>query len=121
MNAPPAINQLVHYVAHGSADGTYPQACRSALITNVGAWVDDETRELDGTPEQRRVVMQHWDHMAVALTVFNPTGMFMHGAIRYDEGRQLGAAYDEYFEPGRSVLCTGLAHAGGTWHWPVLM
>lgn len=120
MNTLPAVNRLVHYVSHGSADGVYPQACRSALITLAGAWVTDEERDLDGGEHQRRLLIQHWDHMAVAATVFNPTGHFLHQSLRYDEGAELGAVYGEHFEPGRSLLCTGRAHTGGTWHWPVL-
>lgn len=116
MSSPtPAINRMVHYVSYGTPGGEYPMACRAALITAVGAWVDDEIRDLVDSEVRRRVVVQHWDPTACSLTVHNPSGMFLNGAIPYDGGAPWTRA-DE-----TSELCTGLEHHGGTWHWPVMM
>jgi len=54
----PAVGRTVHYRAHGSADGRYPQICRSAVMT-----------ELTDDPE------------TVALCVFNPTGLFFNKSV----------------------------------------
>lgn len=59
----PTVSRIVHYVAPGSADGTYPPAHRAAVIT--------ETFEdpVDGE---------------VRLCVFNPTGIHFV-LVPYDE------------------------------------
>lgn len=106
----PGLGDRVHYVAHGSADGTYPRACRLATITGVGGWVTDEVRDLPGGTATRRVVVERWDIAAVAAHVQTPTGWHVHEVLAYDAGR--GA---EQGEPG---LCTGRVHRPGTWHWP---
>jgi len=54
------VGRTVHYRAHGSADGRWPQICRSAVVTAV----DDEVK-WDGTTY-------------VDLCVFNPTGLFFN-------------------------------------------
>jgi hypothetical protein len=48
------------------------------------------------------------DDSTVGLCVLNPTGAFFNPTVPYDDG----------FGPGRH--CTGLNHAGGSWHWPNL-
>lgn len=53
----PSVARIVHYVAPGSADGTYPPAHRAAIITKV---LEDET---------------------VILTVLSPTGMHIAGPL----------------------------------------
>jgi hypothetical protein len=58
----PSIGRIVHYVAPGSADGTYPPAHRAAVIT-----------EVDSTG-------------LVSLMVFNPTGAHWVQELAYDEG-----------------------------------
>lgn len=72
----PAIGESLHYVAWGTPireDGTqaFPSVCRAATVTEVQ------------TPS------------SVALFVMNPTGVFFHPAVDWDEER-----------------------APGTWHWP---
>lgn len=89
MSTQPGVGRIVHYVAYGSADGTYPTACLAAVVT--GRAHDDGT---------------------VALAVLNPTGMFFNDAIEYDAGR---AGEGIPTQP----LCDDLGHRGGTWHWPV--
>jgi hypothetical protein len=90
----------VHYVAHGTPireDGSqaYPSVCRTADITEVGAWLDTDVQDHgDGT----RSVLQTWDAEACSLFVKNPTGVFLStgpNACRHDETK-----------------------APGTWHWP---
>jgi len=65
----PAVGRIVHYVAHGSADGKYPRACRAADVTESGT---------PGDPEVR-----------VGLMVKNPTGIHFRpisdGGCRYDD------------------------------------
>lgn len=118
-NSVPVVCRHVHYVSYGTPGGEYRQACRAAIVTDVGAWLDVETRDLDDTPMRRRVVVQQWDDMAVALHVLNPTGTFLNTGIRHDAGVRAGGVYEEYRYDSISPLCTGLAHDGGTWHWPV--
>lgn len=99
--ARPALGETVHYQAHGSADGSYPPACRAATVTDVGQWITTRTLP-DPTPSSgappTRMLEQQWEQDAVALHVTNPTGVFVNGGIVHD-----GAPQDR---------------AGGTWHWP---
>ena len=95
----PSVGRDVHYVSRGSADGVYGRECRAAKVTEVGAWlpvddrdVDESERVLDG--RRFRTVEQEWHPEACVLMVQNPTGLFFNTA-RHDEGQ-----------------------AGGTWHWP---
>lgn len=106
----PDLGDRVHYVAHGSADGTHPRACRLALVTGVGGWIADEVRALPDAPSTRRVVVESWRIDAVAAHVLTPGGWFVHEALSYDPGRT--------GEQGDPVLCTGRLHRPGTWHWP---
>ena len=105
----PELGERVHYVAHGSADGTHPRACRLALVTGVGAWVTEEVRDLPDSPATRRVVVERWEIDALAVRVLTPTGEFVHEALRRDSGAR--AERD-------AEMCTGRAHRPGTWHWP---
>lgn len=94
----PTINERVHYVARGSADGRFPSVCRAAVVTEVGL------------------------NKAVGLCVLNPTGFFFHaltdgGGIMYHEGIQADSS------PGAiGALCDGgdLRYAPGTWHRPAV-
>lgn len=63
----PQINQPVHYVARGSADGVFPPVCRAALVTDRG------TEETD-----------------VSIVVFNSTGLFFQVDCRHDEAQGPG-------------------------------
>lgn len=105
----PELGSHVHYVAHGSADGTHPRACRLAIVTGVGAWVVEEVRELPDAIANRRVVVERWDVDAVSARVLTPTGEFTHEALPRDSGR--------IAEQGDPVLCTGKLHRPATWHW----
>jgi hypothetical protein len=57
----PSIGRIVHYQAHGSADGKYPAVPRAAMITAV-----------------------HTDE-CVDLCVFNPTGLFFNTSCMLDK------------------------------------
>jgi hypothetical protein len=80
----PSIGRIVHYQSYGSADGTYKPACRAAIITNVCEDPDHANPDPDTST------------VCVALTVFNPEGLFIHQHLPQDETKQ----------------------RGGTWHWP---
>lgn len=67
----PTIGRIVHYASHGTPGGEYTSQCRAAIVTEVS------------------------DTDAVALAVFNPTGMFFNQCL-HDESEK----------------------SGGTWHWP---
>lgn len=87
----PTTGQNVHYVSHGSADGTYPSVCRAAIVTGVDTYMDG--LDADG---------QHIGH--VSLAVLNPGGIFFAptalqdedgkrgGTWHWPEGDELGAA-----------------------------
>lgn len=98
MSSPPIIGRVVHYRSYGTPGGEYTPECRTALVTEVGAWIEvgvsHEGRRADGN--QWRTVEQTFHEDAVALTVLNPTGTFLNQAIPHDESRE----------------------KGGTWHWP---
>ncbi len=65
MSSRPTIGRIVHYVARGSADGTYPCTCRAAIVTAV----DDA-----GQP---------------ALAVLNPEGLFFSPPLPYADATPL--------------------------------
>lgn len=61
----PSIGRIVHYVAHGSPDGTYkPGEHRAAIITAV----HNET--------------------AISAAVLNPTGLQFAASLFQDEGEK---------------------------------
>lgn len=75
----PSVGRIVHYVSSGDwyGDNTWrPGPCRAAIITNV-----IEPNKADAY---------------VDLTIFEPNGSCVDGAVKYDETRTT----DE------------------TWHWP---
>lgn len=88
----PSVGHIVHYVSHGSAGGDYGSECRAAIITQVAAM------PLYGSVPE------------VGLAVMNPTGLFFHEAVRYDQGGPVG--------PATNRLCGRIHRDGGTWHWP---
>lgn len=64
---PLEVGDIVHYVSHGSADGTHKSGHRAAIVTEVG--------EKD----------------VVSLTVLNCTGMFFNRNVEHDPtGRRVG-------------------------------
>lgn len=66
----PSIGRIVHYMAHGSADGTYPKKCRAAVVTDV----DEQDPD--------------WLHLAV----LTPTEVF-HNRSQLDGGEQAGGTW----------------------------
>ena len=73
MSDEPTICRMVHYVSYGTPGGEFDSVCRAAMVTEV------------------------FSDQHVQLTVFNPTGIFMH------ESRHSGR---------RPPM------VGGSWHWP---
>lgn len=67
------LGEQVHYVSHGSPDGTYPSTCRVAFV-------------LDGGTSAWR-----------ALCVLNPTGMFFDTSM-YSTGAQPGGTWHFSFQ-----------------------
>lgn len=63
MEPDPSVGRTVHYVAPGSADGTYPPAHRAAIITEVT------------------------NATTVSLAVLNPTGIHFAQAIKRDDDK----------------------------------
>lgn len=104
--AEPSIGMIVHYVSYGTPGGEYLQACRPAIVTAVGAWVDAEIVERD---MGLRTVHQRWDTSALALTVENPSGTFKDLRIPQHDGAA---------SPEPTDLCWDQSYPGGTWHWP---
>lgn len=104
----PSVGKIVHYVSYGTPGGEYQSQCRAAVITEVGQWVavneikPDSYSASEGRPIR---YLEQWFYAdAVALTVFNPTGLFFNGA---------GPVACKYMEP-----VDGQPLVGGTWHWP---
>jgi hypothetical protein len=96
---PPALHDQVHYVAYGTPGGEYPRACRAAIVTGVGAWLDDQEQEPSNpypNDGAQRIRQQTYHADAASLTVHNPTGMFLNVC-----------AHDQAADPH-----------GGTWHYP---
>lgn len=112
---PVKLGESVHYVSHGTPvreDGTqaFTSVCRSAIVTEVGAWATDAVRYRGSeTGPVERVVEQHWDEYAIGLTVFNPTGLFMHSLNHSCPRDDL---------PPQSKIANGerADYVGGTWH-----
>lgn len=104
----PSVGRVVHYVSYGTPGGEFGRACRAAVITEVGAWLDI-AYEPQG--EGERIVHQQYDTNAVGLSVQNPTGEFFNRGTKYDGG-------SPERDPG---MCDGAVHNGGTWHWPIRM
>lgn len=100
MQPKPSVGRTVHYVSHGSPDGTYPSVCRAATITEVGAWMAEVIREpyIAEDNTKLREVTEQWHPDACALEVHNPTGLFFNTCRHHEpvDGRYLP----------------------GTWHWP---
>lgn len=88
----PHVGAIIHYVSYGTPGGEYGSVCRAAMIT---ASPPVRTATVDQQPN-------------VALVVFNPTGTFHNTDVPHDPGN---------VDPTDDTeLCTGLTHAGGTWH-----
>lgn len=102
----PKITDLVHYVAYGTPGGEYPTTCRAAVVTEVGQWVTVTVTEAESysRSEGRPIrTVEQWFHAdAVALTVLNPTGVFLNGAGHVACRRDVPVAAKDL--------------KGGTWH-----
>lgn len=104
----PTVGQIVHYVSYGTPGGEYPPTCRAAVIAEAGQWVTVQTVKAQSYSRSGgypiRTLEQWFYPDAVALTVFNPTGLFFNGA---------GLVACKHVEP-----VSGKPLEGGTWHWP---
>ena len=89
----PTVGRIVHYVSHGSADGTYPSICRAAVVAEV-------PREIEGYHGEG--FEPNEEH--VNLCVLNPTGIFF--------------GQSAHAEPVVRWPSNAVAYKGGTWHWP---
>lgn len=65
----PAVGKSVHYVAYGSRGGEYPQACRAAVITEVG------------------------EPGLVSLCVMTPQGQFFNQGVPEDAGEEVRSGF----------------------------
>lgn len=104
----PIVGSAVHYVSFGTPGGEYPPMCRAAVVTEVGQWVTVQTVKAQSYSRSGgwpiRTLEQWFIGDAVALTVFNPTGLFLNGA---------GPVACKHVEP-----VSDKPLEGGTWHWP---
>lgn len=106
----PRLNDHVHYVSYGTPGGEYSSRCRAAIVTEVGQWITRGTQPHgnDDQNRQHRTLLQRFEVDALALMVFNPTGLFFNGAgpvaCPHDSGIDGGVAREG-------------GHRGGTWHW----
>lgn len=66
----PTVGRIVHYMAYGSKDGTYPSVPRAAVIAEI----------VDSAPDSIG---------AVKLAVFNPSGIHFNTS-NYSETREPG-------------------------------
>lgn len=103
----PSVGRIIHYVSYGTPGGEYPPTCRAAVITEVGQWVtvgEVKAASYDNSEGRPIRTLTQWYYSdAVALIVFNPTGVFLNGA---------GPVACRYHE-----LIAGESPRGGTWHW----
>jgi len=88
-----AVGKIAHYVSWGTPiqpDGTqaYESTCRAAIVTTVQG------------------------PAVVGLAVLNPSGMFFHEAVAFDDGLDPG--------DGNGVGASMRPPAPGTWHWPCI-
>lgn len=81
----PSVGRVVHYVAHGSKDGTHPAGvCRAAIIAGL---VNDRGQE--------DLRADEWCN----LVVLNPSGMYFD-ICRHDESKAVGTwHWCEYVPP----------------------
>lgn len=100
----PKLADTVHYQAFGTPGGEYGKACRAAIVTEVGQWVNLDSAAWEADGVKLRTLEQKWDPDALALFVMNPTGTFHNGA------GQVGC---QHVEPDDEQPIP----RGGTWHW----
>lgn len=68
----PSVGRVVHYVSHGSPDGTFKSAHRAAIITEV--YADAEGVVATGI---------------AGLCVLNPNGLYFQTSAIYDPTAQI--------------------------------
>ena len=77
----PSVGRVVHYVSHGSADGTYGKECRAAVVTEVeGHAIHPQTGD-------------EADAWVVGLAVLNPTGQFFNRGCVQDPSGDRGGSW----------------------------
>lgn len=74
MTAKPGVGDTVHYVSHGSPDGTYKAECRAAIVAAAPA-------AGRGRPSKK-----------LELMVINPSGVFFKPCIQ-DEDTKAGGTW----------------------------
>jgi hypothetical protein len=111
----PETGDRVHYVSYGTPGGEYSRECRAAVVTTPGQWVTVET--VQRRDRKQRTLLQNWEPDAAALYVMNPTGIFLNETVMHDPGHEV-LHPEDIPEDRLPLLCTGLDHSGGTWHWP---
>lgn len=113
----PRVGDDVMYVSYGTPVGGYRREERTARVTSAGAWVDVEvTGSVIAQPGALRRVVQVWNPMACALTVFNPEGWFQPVRVEFHDGWVI--LHESEREAQASQLIGGRIYPGGTWHWP---
>jgi hypothetical protein len=70
----PRLSEPVHYVSHGSPDGTYSSRCRAAIVTDTN---------------------QGPDGRLTTLFIMNPRGLFFNDCP-HDEDRKPGTFHFEH-------------------------
>lgn len=95
----PSVGRIVHYVSYGTPGGEFSRQCRAAIITDV-----------------RNPIMT--GGMVVSLCVLNPAGQFFNTGVMLHRGTPVTSGPADAERPLPGVLCDGLDHPGGTWHWP---
>lgn len=107
----PSVGRIVHYVSYGTPGGEYESKCRSATVTEVGAWITVATEPQDSYSRAEgrpiRTAEQWYYSDAVALVVQNPTGLFFNTCLP-----------DELPPADKILPGERTTHLGGTWHWP---
>lgn len=78
----PTVGRVVHYVSHGSADGTYPSICRAAVVSEVPT-------EIEGYYGEGSEPNEHH----VNLCVLNPTGIFFGQSAHAEPGEMKGGTW----------------------------
>lgn len=71
----PTVGMIVHYQSYGTPNGEYKPLPRAAVITEVEAFLHEESGE---------------DVILVGLCIMNPTGLFFTQRVHYSEDKRSG-------------------------------